>query len=365
MATEIDLAALLAPHEGANPAGADLREDVSASSLYFRIRDARSEARAAERAADTAGDDAAKETEAGRHWREVSALSREALSRHTKDIEIAAWLTEALVRSDGIAGLAAGAALLEGLAAGFWDQLYPMPDEDGIATRVAAITGLNGEGGDGTLIQPLRKIALFSMPDGAKLRYFEFRQSEETAAIADPKRLEARRAAGVRAFDSVEAAGRAAGRAPLAALRDDIARARAAWAAMAETCDRLAGADAPPTGRVGALLAEIAAAVQRFLPDEPAAPAAAAAAVSADPPAGGQPGVPRRAIESREDALALLSDLAAFFRRAEPQSPLAYTIDEAVRRARMTWPELLQEVITDDDTRRNVLLRLGIRPAAE
>jgi type VI secretion system protein ImpA len=65
---------------------------------------------------------------------------------------------------------------------------------------------------------------------------------------------------------------------------------------------------------------------------------------------------------SREDALRALSEIANFFRRTEPHSPLSYTLDEAVRRGRMTWPELLAEVVADMDARNSILTTLGIRP---
>ena len=35
------------------------------------------------------------------------------------------------------------------------------------------------------------------------------------------------------------------------------------------------------------------------------------------------------------------AQIADFFRRTEPHSPLAYTLQEVVRRGRMTWPELI------------------------
>jgi type VI secretion system protein ImpA len=54
--------------------------------------------------------------------------------------------------------------------------------------------------------------------------------------------------------------------------------------------------------------------------------------------------------------------IADYFRRTEPQSPLAYTLDDAVRRGRMSWPELLAELVTDDSTRNAMLTSLGIRP---
>ena len=39
-----------------------------------------------------------------------------------------------------------------------------------------------------------------------------------------------------------------------------------------------------------------------------------------------------------------IAAIAEFFRRTEPLSPLSYTLQEAVRRARMSWPELLEEI---------------------
>jgi type VI secretion system protein ImpA len=65
---------------------------------------------------------------------------------------------------------------------------------------------------------------------------------------------------------------------------------------------------------------------------------------------------------TRESALFTLETIAAFFRRTEPHSPLSYTLDEAVRRARLPWLELLEEVISDRTSREALLTTLGIRP---
>jgi type VI secretion system protein ImpA len=54
--------------------------------------------------------------------------------------------------------------------------------------------------------------------------------------------------------------------------------------------------------------------------------------------------------------------IADFFRRTEPHSPLAYTLDDAVRRGKMTWPELLAEIVPDELARTQMLVQLGIRP---
>ncbi|MDE2197719.1 MAG: type VI secretion system protein TssA [Rhodospirillales bacterium] len=360
-----DLDLLLAPIEGDAAVGTDLRENFSPQSPYYRLRDARAEARAAERIADADPD---AEFVLPPQWRDVRGISTKALAEQTKDLEIAAWFTEALVRSDGLIGLAAGARLIGGLAERFWEEgVFPLPDEDGIATRVAPITGLNGEGGDGTLIQPLRKLGLFPRPDGGTYALWQYEQSAELEAIADSTRRQQRLDAGTVPFEAMERAARATGAARLGALRAQVEDALAAWEAMGETLDQRAGSDGPPTSRVRDLLRQVLAIIEKYAPaeagsEESAGPGdAAAGGEGGGVGGGGAGGGPARGA-TREDMLRDLGRIAEFFRRTEPHSPLAYTLDEAVRRGRMSWPELMTEIVPDASTRYAILTSLGIKP---
>ncbi|MBV9785730.1 MAG: type VI secretion system protein TssA [Acidisphaera sp.] len=369
-----DLAALLEPIAGDNPAGPDLREDYTPQSLYFRLRDARAEARAAERVADAA--EGGADTGEPPQWRSIRQLAPQGLAL-SKDLEIAAWYTEALIRSDGLVGLTAGVRLMGGLVDTFWEQLYPLPDEDGIATRVAPVTGLNGEGGDGTLSQPLRKLPLYPRPDGSIVAFWEYERSAELLTV-DATRRAQRLAAGVRPFEDVENEARAAGGARFAALRRATLAALAAWQALSDSLDAKAGADGPPTSRVRDMLLQLAEVCGKYAPPEAAdgdaAAAESAAGMAAADGAGGEvavlgaaagaPAGPGR-LATREDALRLLGQVAEFFRRTEPHSPLAYTLEDAVRRGRLSLPELLEEVLPDKLARDGMLMSLGIRPAPE
>lgn len=359
-----DLDALLAPLPGERPTGGDPRDDYSPQSLYRRLRDARAEARAAEREADTREEGAPPPPE----WATIRALAAQALREAAKDLEVAAWYTESLLRGDGLTGLAAGSRLMAGLVENFWDELFPLPDEDGIATRVAPVAGLNGEGVDGTLIQPLLKLKLFDRPTGEALALWQYDQAARLLGEGDATRRQQRLAAGVLAFDQVETEARAAGAAHFARLRAAAAAALEGWNALGAALDARAGADAPPTGRVRKVLEDIHAIAAKYAPPEEAAPAAAppesAPEAAADEPAA-RPAGPAGAIATREDALRALGEIAAFFRRTEPNSPLADTLEEAVRRGRMAWPELLEEIVPDPALRSAILTSLGIKPQAQ
>lgn len=361
----LDLELLLTPITEGAPSGEDVRADYSPTSLYYKLRDARADARAAERAADANPADATTPLE----WRDVKKLATQILTEKAKDLEAAAWLTESLVRSDGLAGLMFGASIIDGLVERYWEQLYPMPDEDGMETRVAPITGLNGEGGDGTLIQPLRKLELFKDRNGEPVMLFQYEQSAELQTISDPKRLEARIEAGVLPYDAMSAAARTAPPAHYAAMMKNLQGARAAWRAMSDGLERVAGPDAPPTSRVAGVLDQIEDFLVRYAPataSQDQATDTATDHVSEQPLAGqaAPAGVAApRPLATREDALTRLAEIAEFFRRTEPQSPLAYTLEEAIRRGRMTWPELVAELVEDEQTRNSLLVRLGL-PAA-
>jgi type VI secretion system protein ImpA len=363
----LDIESILLPISEESPAGSDPRLDITPKSLYFRLRDARSEARAAERVADN---DPAADAGGMQHWLAVRDLAVETLVTTGKDIEVAAWLTESLVRSDGLAGLTAGAQLLSGLVSGFWDGgLFPTPDEDGIAGRVAPVAGLNGEGGNGTLLQPLRKLVLYERADGTPVTFWQFEQAEEAETLDQPRRTQ-RLASGVMPLADLETEAKAVGRDRLAVIRRDAARTLEAWRGLDQALSAAAGADAPPTGRVAELLDKLRRTADRYAPpeaaEEPPLKAADAAApeAAASAPIAAAPAPANRAV-TREEMLQEITRIAAYFRTNEPHSPLSYTLDDAVRRARMGLPDLLKEMLPDLPARSAILANLGIRPSGE
>jgi type VI secretion system protein ImpA len=362
----IDIEAILAPIPGERPTGTDVREDFTPTSVYFRLRDARADARDAERQAESvdgaAGGGGAEEALQGR-WRPVADLAMSALTQATKDLEIATWLTEALVRTAGLAGLAAGATIIGGLAERYWDELFPVPEEGDPESRLVAVAGLSGQGVDGTLMQPLRKSVLFTRPDGSPFSLWQYQSSLELAAVTDPERRAERTAAGVVPFEDVEKEARVAGAAHWTALRATITEALTAWEAMGRTLDEKAGPASPSGVRVRDALQLMLETCDRFAPEQAAPAGSPEGETASQPTAAAVAGAPASpgAITGRDEALRQLAAIADWFKRNEPNSPLGYTLDEAVRRGRMAWPDLVAELIADEGPRSALLVSLGMK----
>lgn len=368
--TYLDLAALLQPFPGDQPAGQDPRSDISPQSLYFRLRDARAEARQAERMAEhdllEAGVPAA--------WSRVRQYATTILGDIGKDIEVATWLTEALVREGGLIGLMESTLLLTGLVNDFWNSgLFPLPDEDGIEGRTVSLAGLNGTGGDGTLMQPLRQLVLFDRPDQTPVMIWRYQRAEEVEGLGDETQKQQRIAAGTWIFSELEAEARGYGAEKLAEAGRAARTALEAWKRLDAVLTAVAGQEAPPMGRIASAIEKIVRVAEYLVPERladseasassPDEPMEGMAAVEAVRDASGRPVSQPR--PTRESMLRTLSEVADFFRKHEPQSPLAYTLDEAVRRGRMAWPELLAEIVQDEQVRAMIQSHLGIRPVYE
>jgi type VI secretion system protein ImpA len=360
----MDLEKLLAPLDsGDGGAGTDLRGDFSATSPYQRLRDARASARADERARDADGD---AEPQDATGWRDVLAVGEVALTTQSKDLEVAAWMTEALVRRDGLAGLTFGAQLMSGLVSGFWDAIFPLPDEDGLEGRSSPIEGLSGSGADGTVMQPLRRLPIFRRTDGSGVGLYQWDHAEQTAAL-DEERRNARYASGTPELRTLEAEARM-DRAFLVGRGREVLAAVEAWQQLEQTLSAAFGDAAPSLRKVRALLDRLAELIGRLggMPSADAEPEADAEDTNSVPAAGqqaaGAAGVGGAAgALTRESALRELDRIAEFFRRTEPHSPLAYTLEEAVRRGNMSLSELLAEVLPDLTVRNDMLRRLGMR----
>ena len=359
----LDFDVLLAPVSEAAPTGVDLRDDASPQSIYYRLKDLRSVARATERRADSGEDTAGAQSE----WRQVLDLSQQALTRQAKDLEVACWLAEALVRTHGFAGLEDGLALIDALLETYGDKLHSLRDEEGLTTFLAPLAGLNGVEGEGTLIQPIRKVAV-TTGEGGSYAAYHYAQAIDLGKLTDAAAKERRLAAGVPTLETFEDALR---KSPKDFLRGLLANLTGSLAALDKLSDRLGeqfGKDAPSTSRIRSMIEEVDDLVRTrtrdLLPPDPSpeqADGADTAAAANGLASNGARGV-SGAVTNREEALRTLAKVSEFFKQTEPHSTIAFTLDDVIRRARLTLPELLAELLPDAEARRIFLTSAGIRP---
>lgn len=364
----IEIPPLLVPIEGDQAQGRDTRQEFDPASPYQRLRAARQDARDAERRALTAE---SGEQGGPPDWSAVVDAASDLIANHSKDLEAASWMTEALIRLYGLRGLGAGAALIEALATEYGEALYPSvdeddPDEDPGELRMRPIAGI-GSGSRATLLAPIRLLPLFNRQDGTAVTLADY-DSAVALERLEPEQKERRIADGAVDLASLDDQARA-DTWSLSALLTDATDTLAAWDAMDQALGAFAGNAKPSLSEVRNLLERIAGFARRLAPEgeQPAAvepdmgaPGAVRPSV-ASPATGTATGTPG-AIVTREDALRRLDEVADWFRRYEPQSPLSYTLAEAVRRGRMPLPDLLAEIIEDYGTRAQILTALGIKP---
>jgi type VI secretion system protein ImpA len=138
---------LLDPISGENPSGANLRR--AHVSVYDKITEARRK------------EDPLDRNDLQRALKEadyplVVRLATDALAKSTKDLQIAAWLTEALVYQQGLNGLVDGLDLIRGLIEKFWDTLYPEIEDGDAGMRTAPLAWLGEHRGMDFAVRSVR-----------------------------------------------------------------------------------------------------------------------------------------------------------------------------------------------------------------
>jgi type VI secretion system ImpA family protein len=125
------LSDLLRPIPGPNPSG----ENTRYTGVFDRIKEARREE------PDLPQGIWKRERKIA-DWNAVVELCSDALIHQTKDLQIATWLTEGLLHTDGYPGLAGGLNLLRGLLDNFWSTVYPRSEDDESELRAVPLEWL-------------------------------------------------------------------------------------------------------------------------------------------------------------------------------------------------------------------------------
>jgi type VI secretion system protein ImpA len=358
----VDLDLILSPISEESPSGADLKY----TGIYDEIREARR--------ADEALEQGAWQTELKvADFQKALNVAVDALTTKTKDIQIAAWLCEALVKTHGFIGFRDGLKILVGLQERFWETMFPEIDEGDMESRANAIGWVDAQVSQAIKTAPFTGAAGYSYNDWQDSQKFDFPDNVDSVTGDEGQRLK-----------KLKEQAETERRVTSDLWRKEIAQTRRASMesvnnAIVECWDTIKQLDAvieakydrnqaPGLAVLKKSLEDVHAQVNQILnlkraeePDEILEEAGEMEGDGAGPAGGSRQAEGGSGeLRSRRDALKRLAEIADFFKRTEPHSPVSYLVQKAVKWGDMPLDSWLQEVVKDPGTLFQLRETLGV-----
>jgi type VI secretion system protein ImpA len=340
----VPIETLLEPIPGQNPSGENIRYDP----VFDAIREARREEEALSTGVWS------REIKKA-NFQKVIDLTSAALKSRSKDLQLAAWLTEALLVTEGLPGLGRGLGLIQSLIEKYWDTLYPEIEDNDLEMRVGSIEWVATR-----LDLRIRRVPLTKR----KLDWLKFEESrrigyEADAAANDTKR-EARREAIEEkkcTAEEFDEDAKASGAPFYDKLTQEIIATNQSIDSLEAVCDGKFGGIAPSFATLRKAISDLQEVIQQYwqptVPaSEPEAPEEATSAEETTTETIEQTAssAPRRKAASvteqpvdREDAFRRLGVISTFLRKEDPSNPASYLILRGAQ-----WGELRRSGASPD-----------------
>lgn len=352
---------ILNPIPGDNPSGVYLNYDP----LYITLKELRK--------LDTSGggDDLwAPREKRSADFKKVAKLTADTLATKSKDLQLAAWLTEALTYEEGFAGLKQGLEVCRGLVENFWDTIYPEIDDGDVELRAAPLEWM------GNYFEPSKGSSPTMAAGSVSLtkeghNYFSYQESRRKKDKDDD-----REPFTAEMFDTaVNATPKNFYKNVYTGLTGSITSIKS----LGELCDQKFGRDGPSFRTLQKYLEELENIVRNVLKDKFArepeegwqafigeeVPEAAVAEAGPEGD-GGEPGTTGAAggnaaawmeqagdvtglePKSRAEALVRIAAAAHYLRKQDPTSPVSYMVLRAMRwgQIRAVEGEVAPELLT-------------------
>ncbi len=262
MRVEIDLVGILTPIVDDNPAGEDLR---------YILYDEITEARRADDALDRG--DWQRDIKSA-DWETVLALCANALVNRSKDLQIAAWLTEALTITQGFEGLLTGLKVIRSFLENFWESVYPEIEDDDLDFRVGRLEFLNN-----SLWSRIKQIPLTDSSAKAGYSWLQWEESRRVGYEGDAAKAETRAeliAEGKVTAENFDAAVTQSKKAFYESLAADVTKCNEEFETLEQLADEKFGKEAPRLAELRKSLEDCNQLVSKILkekralePDEP------------------------------------------------------------------------------------------------
>jgi len=267
-------------------------------------------------------------------WPDVRERA-EALLARARDLRVASALALALLKTEGVPGLAAGLSIIRGLLEGQWDTVHPQLDADDDNDPTFRVNSLMGLAAADGMLKALRECPVVQSKTLGRFGLRDMRiasgKSPAPASMTNPPQQTQIDAAFLDAdLDSLKATAEG-----LAAALDQVS-----------AIDRLlvdkVGARAPELKPLSLDLAEL----KRMLGEKLSARGVGSAAPGGEGATGGAgaAAVGAGEVASREDVVRQLDRLCEYYRRFEPSSPIPLLLQRAKRLVAKDFMEIIRDM---------------------
>ncbi|MCU7883532.1 MAG: type VI secretion system protein TssA [Candidatus Thiodiazotropha sp. (ex Lucinoma annulata)] len=323
MTAIIDLDQLLTAVSEETPAGEDLEYDPLFSEM--------------ERAAEGKGEQQFGDTiipAEDPDWRELKKKSLE-VAGQSKDLRAAIYLTQALMHTDGYAGLSDGLSLIKGYIDGYWETFHPLLDPDDNNDPTIRINTLIN------LCDPIDSLAAVNkipIVDSTVMGKFSFRDIQIASGTLQPTDTESQEVT----LDQIDAAFRESTTEQSQQTLSQLRHAIECVDAIENRLNELVGVDqSPDLQSLVSLLKQV---------EKEVAMRAGVESLSEDSDNtvnGGStqqqaaaPGV----INNRDDVIRALERISQYYQKNEPSSPIPLLLERARRLVKMDFHEIVQDL---------------------
>lgn len=308
-------------------------------------------------------------------WEAIIKLGEETLKDTSKDLLVAARLTEALIRHNGFAGLRDGLRLMRRMVEEAWDRIYPTIEDGDLEVRAAAFNWLDDPDRGARFPTTIRQASL--IPNGEKgYSWQDWRSAHDGKA-------------GVTTAD-LDGAIESATYEDCQNIADDVTECLDEIALITGILDPKLNDVAPGMVEAKRAITECQNLIKQVLAKKPP-PVSAEEDVFEVVPSGedsgdlmeslgdgggssdgsevvrvvSAPAAPRPF--TREDAYNQLEQLSHKLLRLDPHSPVTYLVMRAVKLSKLTLPELLKVLVRNSDSLADLSrdLDLGVQESSD
>jgi type VI secretion system protein ImpA len=338
----LDLVALTKPIPGDNPAGPPVPYEIKE-----KLEEMRRE--------ETVDPDAPQRSEAPKKadWSGIRRLAMDILANRSKDLLVAARLTEAMVKTVGFGGLRDGLQLFRELVDNCWDRLNPSIEDGDMEVRAAPFNWLDVADRGARFPTSVRMVPIIFYKDKdqfLRLGWLDWKATQEGRGAVPKDIME----------KAIEATTPEASQNAL----DDLNQCLEHLTKLTTSLSQRMGSVAPGMTGLRPAIEEtrflVAEIVRRKIPPG-----------SVPEPNGSQttpqpgPGPAPQPSGSRVDVYRQLANAAARLKLLEPHSPIPYLIERAVELGRLSFPELIKALVRDANVLNELNREFGLKQPEE